>query len=142
MRKQIDKIKNWKQFLNEGIFTKKTKLEELNYLMNKLELAYEKMIVEAGGEENLSNGVKLDYDNFGDFVDISYNIVDIIKNELHDINIKKQEDKIEDVYKYKYILIQLQNKTNTINYVRGVSEISVEQFKFVKRNIIKMLNSL
>ena len=128
--------------MNEGIFTKKTKLEKLNSLINKLKLVYEKLIIEAGGKEYLSNGVKLGYDNFGDFVKISYNIVDIIKNELDDINRKRQEDKIKDVFKYKDILIQLQNKTDSVNYVRGVSEISVEQLKFVKRNILKMLNYL
>ena len=142
MRKQINKVKNWKQFLNEGIFNKKSKLEKLNALMNKLELVYEKMVIEAGGEENLSNGIELGYDNFGDFVDISYKIVDIIKNELEDINRNRREDKIQDVFKYKDILTQLQNKTNLVNYVRGVSEISVEQLKFVKRNILKMLNYL
>ena len=48
-----------------------------------MHIAFDKLVDEAGDVDNLSNGIRLGYGNFGIFVDVSYTIVDIIKSEIN-----------------------------------------------------------
>lgn len=113
-----------------GKYKTKRKIEKL---IEKLDYQYNKLVSEAGGVKNLSYGVKLGYHNFGNFVDTSYSIVDLIKNDLQS-NKKSLTNHFE-------LLHTLKKYTDTITHVQEVSEYSVEQLKYVKRNINLMLES-
>lgn len=115
-------------FINEGFLRRKTPTEKLSNLMIKLERSYNNLVEEAGSVLALSRGVTLGYHNFGDFTDTAFKIIDIIKDQF-------------DVEKYKDDLLKLKEKTDTISNVKGVSEYSTEQLKFVKRNLYKLLLS-
>lgn len=130
----------FENFLNEGIFPslkRKTPLEKIENLFIKLNKHFEDLALEAGGEDNLSRGVSLGYDNFGDFVETSYKILEKIKNFL-----QKQTLDNENFVKIVRFLDDLKDKTDKVNYVRGVSSISVQEFKWVKRNLDYLLQLL
>jgi hypothetical protein len=59
-------------------------------------------------------------------------IVNIIKNDVLNRT---------QFLQLRKILENIKIKIDTINNVRGISEITVEELKFVKRNIPKILNA-
>lgn len=115
------------------IFGKYKTERKIEKLFDKLDVYYNKVVHEAGGVTNLSIGVKLGYTNFGNFVDTSYSIVDMVKTDL---NSKKN-----NLTNHVDIIKRLKKYTDTINYVTDVSEYSIEQLKFVKRNIDLLLTA-
>lgn len=109
------------------IFGKYKTERKIEKLFDKLDVYYNKVVHEAGSVTNLSIGVKLGYTNFGNFVDTSYSIVDMVKIDL---NSKKN-----NLTNHVDIIKRLKKYTDTINYVTDVSEYSIEQLKFVKKRI-------
>lgn len=123
------KIK-FNEFLNEGWFSKTSTDDKLIKLSAKYLKYFNEMADEAWGEINLSKGAELGYKNFGRFVDACYDIIDIIKDEI-------EKDNFDNFY--KHVLDDMKETIDKVNYVTGVSEISTAKFKFVKRNLDKML---
>lgn len=124
----MKKLKTYENFLN--LFKGKTNKEKLEKAYSKAKESYDKMIIEAGGEDNLSKGIELGYDNFGDFTSACFDCVEIFKV----VNDSENFDYYRNIYN------EIVNMCDKVNYVRRVSEYSVSQFSFIKRNLALMKN--
>lgn len=124
----MKQLKTYEAF--SSLFKRKTDLEKLEKAYSKAKKAYEDMSIEAGGVQNLSKGVELGYDNFGDFTSACYDCVDILK-DVKDI---------DNFDHYINIFNNLIDMCSNVNHVRGISEYSSSQLSFVKRNLILMKN--
>lgn len=120
----------YNEVLKEGIFSKTPPLEKIEKYFIKLNKSFDALAKEANGVENLSKGVIVGYDNFGNVTDNAYNILMAIKDFLQQNSISQEE--FVNIVRF---LAELKDKTDKISSVRKVSEYSVEQFKFVKRNL-------
>lgn len=127
----------FKTFLNEGLFSKKSKLEKIDVLVAKLNSKFDDMVDEAGSEDNLSKGAKMGYDNFGTFVSLAYDILIKTKEYLQANTIDRTQ-----FVKIVRTLDDLKDKTDKVNNIRGVSSINVKEFKYVKRNLEYLLKML
>ena len=104
--------------------TPKERAEDAVSIIN---VAWEKLVKEAGGEEGLSVGKQMGYDNFGDFTDFCYDF----GKEIQDIIVKDKEN----VKYYKTLVTDVYKKMRKITHIRGVSSLSVAQFKAARSRI-------
>lgn len=112
------------------------KVEKIDKIFIKFDLAWNKLVKEAGSIEELSKGAKLNRDNFANFIDITFNLVHIIRTDLerafdHD----EQDHNLSPRKTYLPYIEKLKNIVDSITDINGVSAINLSQLDSIKRNI-------
>ena len=123
------------EFFNWGKKRKKpTPKERADDMVSIINTAWDKLVKEAGGEEGLRIGKEMGYDNFGNFTEFCYEF---------GIDIQKiiTEDKTNAKY-YKTLITDIYKKMRKITHIRGVSSLSVAQFKAARSRMELILNAM
>ena len=117
--------KAWKKL------TQKPHKEKIGKIMSKIDTTWAALLSEAGGIEGLKVGKVLGYKNFGNFTEACLKFVQAIPTAL-------KEDTANGGY-YQKMIEKVAHRVKSVTHVRKVSELTVSQFKFIRKEIDKLL---